>query len=99
MFILIDGTKSYDVVETTTQASEGGKAFGQFQLQLADLDATQIVEVLPNFHNIQFRLNNLKKAISADSQGRVQEVQEILDFIFSREAAWWSSILAEMSLC
>lgn len=85
MFILIDGTKSYDVVETTTQASEGGKAFGQFQLQLADLDATQIVEVLPNFHNIQFRLDNLRKAIAADSQGRVDGVKDILEFIFSRE--------------
>lgn len=85
MFILIDGVKSYDVVETTIQASEGGKAFGQFQLKLVDLDVSSIVEVLPNFHNIQFRLDNLKNAIALDSQNRVKEVSGILDFILSRE--------------
>ncbi|UIR56728.1 aminoglycoside phosphotransferase family protein [Sphingobacterium sp. SRCM116780] len=85
MFVLIEGTKSYDVVETPKQASEGGKAFGKFQMQLADLDATKIVEVLPNFHNIQFRLDNLNRAIAADTQNRVKDVKDVLDFIFDRE--------------
>lgn len=86
MFVLLENTKSYDIVETTKQAFAGGTAFGKFQKQLADLDARKLVEVLPNFHNIEFRMNNLKTAIAADAAGRVVEVQGLLDFIFERES-------------
>ncbi|MGJ1267705.1 phosphotransferase enzyme family protein [Sphingobacterium spiritivorum] len=85
MFILLDHTKSYDVVETTVQAYEGGKAFGHFQKQLSDLDANKLVEILPNFHNVEFRLSNLRNAISSDQVSRVGEVQDLLDYIFSLE--------------
>lgn len=86
VFILLDNVKSYDIVETYQQAYSGGRAFGQFQKQLSTLDARKIVEVLPNFHNIDFRLNNLKQAIKANKANRLTEVQDILDYISSRES-------------
>lgn len=85
VFILLDDTKSYDIVETSKQAFSGGQAFGQFQKQLTTLDATELVEILPNFHNVDFRLTNLRKAIQADKVGRVADVQHVLDYIFARE--------------
>lgn len=85
VFILLEDVKSYDIVETYQQAYSGGRAFGQFQKQLSTLDARQIVEVLPNFHNIDFRLNNLKKAIEENKANRVEEVKDILAYIHSRE--------------
>ncbi|GHE42755.1 phosphotransferase enzyme family protein [Sphingobacterium griseoflavum] len=85
MFILLEGTKSYDIVETEAQAYAGGRAFGEFQKQLADLDATRLVEVLPNFHNIDFRMDNLRQAIAADPLERLEAVGDLLDYIFVRE--------------
>ncbi len=85
VFILLEDVKSYDIVETYQQAYSGGRAFGQFQKQLSTLDARKIVEVLPNFHNIDFRLNNLKKAIKKNKANRLDEVQDILAYIHSRE--------------
>ena len=85
VFILLEDTKSNDIVETTKQAYSGGQAFGKFQKQLATLDATKLVEILPNFHNIDFRLGNLRKAIADNKAGRVQEVEDILTYIFERE--------------
>src|SRR5690606_35799973 len=85
MFILLEGTKSYDIVETEAQAYAGGKAFGEFQKQLSDLDPGKLVEILPNFHNIDFRMANLRKAIKDNAAGRVNEVQDILDYILQRE--------------
>ncbi|MBD1429315.1 phosphotransferase enzyme family protein [Sphingobacterium litopenaei] len=85
VFILLDNVKSYDIVETYQQAYSGGRAFGQFQKQLSTLDARKIVEVLPNFHNIDFRLNNLKNAIRENKANRLDEVKDILDYINSRE--------------
>lgn len=85
LFILLADTKSYDIVETTRQAFFGGKAFGQFQKQLADLDANRLIEILPNFHNIDFRLANLRNAIANNLSGRLNEVQDLLGYIFERE--------------
>lgn len=85
MFILLKGTKSYDILETSEQAYSGGMAFGQFQKQLSDLEASRLTEVLPNFHNVDFRLTNLRKAIEADSERRVDGVQDLLSSIFERE--------------
>ncbi len=85
MFILIENTKSYDIVETPAQAFSGGQAFGDFQKKLSDFDATQLVEILPNFHNIDFRLSNLDIAIKENKAGRVTEVQDVLTYIFDRK--------------
>lgn len=85
MFILLQGTKSYDIVETSEQAYAGGKAFGEFQTLLADLNTDDLVEILPNFHNIRFRMDNLRTAIQNNSANRVAEVTEILNFVMERE--------------
>ncbi|WP_099365550.1 phosphotransferase enzyme family protein [Sphingobacterium sp. 1.A.4] len=85
VFLLIPETRSYDILETTSQAYSGGMAFGQFQKQLSDLDPKKIVEILPNFHNIEFRLTNLRNAIAKDPVKRVEKVQDLLDYIFERE--------------
>lgn len=85
VFTLLEGTKSYDIVETPKQSYSGGQAFGKFQKQLASLDANNLVEILPNFHNIDFRLSNLKKAIAENKANRIAEVQDIIDFIVERE--------------
>src|SRR3546814_915084 len=85
MFILLDETRSYDIVETPQQAREGGRAFGQFQRMLVDLDVGLIHEVLPDFHHIGNRLAQLDRAVVADTAGRVEQVQPELTFIKARE--------------
>lgn len=85
IFLLIPNTTSYDILETTEQAFSGGMAFGEFQKQLSDLDPNQIIEILPNFHNVEFRLNNLKEAITKDSASRVSKVEDLLAYVFQRE--------------
>ena len=85
MFIFLDGTRSYDIVETPQQAREGGRAFGQFQRLLTDLDASLIHEVLPGFHHIGGRLAQLSCAVAADKAGRVRQVGRELAFIRERE--------------
>lgn len=85
MFILLSGTRSYDIVGTPQQAKEGGRAFGQFQRLLADLDVDLIHEVLPDFHHIGSRLGQLGRAVAADPVGRVAQVKGELSFIKHRE--------------
>ena len=83
--ILIDNTKSYDIVESESQAREGGRAFGEFQSHLADLDSSKIDYTIPNFCNIQYRMANFHKALANDVVFRKADVSEEIDYILQRE--------------
>ncbi|MBS1527257.1 MAG: aminoglycoside phosphotransferase family protein [Bacteroidetes bacterium] len=84
MFLFLKDTKSYDLVTTEKQAFEGGKAFGSFQALLSDLDPGLVKDTIPNFHNIEFRLANLQKAIDADKEERLKNVGPEVEFIMQR---------------
>lgn len=84
MFLLLENTRSYDIVTSEQQAREGGRAFGLFQLMLSDLDATRIHEVLPGFHHIGKRITALKQAVAKDTKGRVAGCAEVIDFVLDR---------------
>ncbi len=86
VFIFLENTKSYDQVHKPTQAFEGGKAFGRFQALLADMDTRLIVDTIPDFHNIEYRLSNLDKAIDADAVNRLKEVLPEIKFVDKRRS-------------
>ena len=92
MYCFLKDTKSYDLVLTEQQAYEGGKAFGKFQLLLADLDAGLIYESIKGFHDISMRLDNFNKAVSADPENRVKDVLPELTFVTERAGAMVSII-------
>jgi len=87
VFTFLSNTKSYDQVLTEKQAFEGGKAFGTFQALLADLDPGLLIDTIPNFHNIGFRLSNLDKAIEADTAHRLNKLASEIEFVNERREA------------
>ena len=60
-----------------------GKAFGDFQNKLADMPE-KLGETIPNFHNMEFRLQQLQDAIEANKSGRVDEVEYYIEEIENR---------------
>lgn len=50
---------------------------------LVDIDA-DLKESIPDFHNMEFRLRQLREAVAADPVGRVAEVKPILDELEKR---------------
>ena len=74
-----------DTFETVNPkyARFAGEAFGQFQAMLADIPV-ELEETIPNFHNMEFRIEELKEAIKNDNKGRVKEVQHYIDEIYKR---------------
>ena len=60
-----------------------GETFGDFQASLADIPA-QLGESIKDFHNIEFRLQQLKEAMEADKMGRLAETREIADELMKR---------------
>lgn len=69
------------VNQVTPQTSyDCGRAFGHFQQQLIDLDK-QLGETIPDFHNMELRLRQLRRAVKNDLAGRAKEVAWELAFI------------------
>ena len=81
MLYFLNNTRSYDMVSTEKQAYEGGKAFGKFQSMLSDFPSEDLYEVIPNFHNIKFRLAQLQEAIEKNLADRLDTVAAELKLV------------------
>ena len=85
MYVFITDAFAPEKVEKPEDFYYSGLAFGNFAKLLSEFDATQLYEVLPNFHNTKVRYENLVKAIDADIIGRKKDVQAEIDFYLSRK--------------
>ncbi|MDH8702443.1 thiamine kinase-like enzyme [Dysgonomonadaceae bacterium PH5-43] len=83
VYINIERTKSYDAV-TPESAETAGVAFGDFQCMLSDIDTTQLIETIPNFHNMEFRLEEFREAVKNNAAGRLEATQWMVDEIEKR---------------
>jgi hypothetical protein len=83
-YVFIEDARTYDTVETTRQAFEAGKAFGQFQGLLADLPAPRLHDTIPDFHNTPKRFAALEQAIEADAANRAALARAEIDFALRR---------------
>ncbi len=81
----IEGCLTYDVVENTRQAYQASRAFGSFQDLVSDLDASRIVETIPDFHHTRKRYDRLMQAVAEDRCGRLAEVEAEVEFVRRRE--------------
>ncbi|MFZ4725383.1 MAG: phosphotransferase enzyme family protein [Paludibacter sp.] len=83
MYINIENTHSYDVI-TPELAFKAGEAFGNFQSMLSDISHDQLIETIPNFHNMEFRLEQFHEAVRNNEAGRVADAQWMIDEIEKR---------------
>ena len=74
---------TYNSVTDLEIVRNAGKAFGEFQMDLADFDIRELMETIPGFHNTRQRYENLHKAIEENKAGRVEEVREEIDYLLS----------------
>lgn len=84
MTTFLHKTKSYDLVTTAKQAYQGGLAFGRFQCLLCDLGINLLIDSIPDFLNIEYRLDELHHAIQNNSAARLHSVAPQLAFLLSR---------------
>ena len=84
--LFIPRSKSYEEV-TPELSYEAGRAFGDFQTMLADIPEGTLGETIPNFHNMEFRLQQFREAIKANAANRLDEVKELVDEIEKRAEA------------
>ena len=85
MYSFVEDTICLQLIEKPEDFYESALAFGGFSESLSDFDASQLAEVIPDFHNTPKRYENFKRAIEKDALGRAKDVKREIDFILSLE--------------
>jgi len=93
---LIEGARAYDAVQSRDQAYEAARAFGRFQLLLADLPAPRLHDTIPDFHNTLKRFAAFEKALAADVAGRVANARAEIEFALAQKGI--ASVLLDAQL-
>ena len=99
VFIFIAGSKSYDIVTDPAIAREGGRAFGRFHQLLSDFPPPPLHETIPNFHNIDMRLDTFHQIMAKNPAGRLKEAEaEVrqLDDRAKTMSGYWRKAMKEM---
>ena len=75
-----------DTYNTTTDSEvirSAGEAFGEFQMMLADFDAAELYETIPDFHNTHKRYETFEASVLADPCGIVADVKADVEWLMS----------------
>ena len=77
MMVFIDGVETHEQMDADS-AYTTGYAFGQFEAMLTDL-SEHLGETIPDFHNMELRISQLRQAVEDNKAGRLAEVKEMVD--------------------
>lgn len=82
----IENARTFQIVESPSQARAAARELGRFQRLLADLPAPRLHEAIPDFHHTPKRFAALEQAIAADPCHRAAAVQREIEFARQRES-------------
>jgi len=80
VYPFIEGARGYDELESSEQAYQAARAFGDYQKLAATLDGARLHETIPDFHHTPRRLAALETAFARDAAGRSREVAAEIGF-------------------
>lgn len=82
LYNFIENSVSFETAEGNAEVLRmSGKAFGKFNRQLQDFDASQLVESIPHFHDTAFRLRTFFDVVDRDPVGRVKDAEAEIEMI------------------
>ncbi len=84
LYLTIEGAHTYDRATSNEMFCEVGRAFGAFQRELADFDASVLSETIPAFHDTVQRYTHFDAAVAKDVASRRAEVEEEIRFFLDR---------------
>ncbi len=94
VFNYVTGSVTYQLSSDPFVVYMAGRAFGEFQVQLSDFDASVLYETIPDFHNTKKRLEKFFKDVELDEYGRVCKAREEIEYI--RNCREKASVLTNM---
>ncbi len=77
----VPNSVTFDSFADPSLFESAGAAFGEFQLLLADYDASTLYEIIPGFHDTKKRYKAFFEKVEEDPAGRAAECKEEIDFL------------------
>lgn len=84
-YLFVDHVYTYEKLDDPSVALHLGRAIGRFQTQLSDLDGSLLHETISRFHDMRWRYDQLRDAVSRDLAGRKASCSDELSFLFANE--------------
>lgn len=81
VMVFIDNSVTHLTVQHEEIAYEGGKLFGEFLNLASDFDASKLIDVIPNFHNMAFRYSQFEDALKVASDERLEQAKDYIEII------------------
>ncbi len=93
-FEFLPDTYSPETVHTAEKAYELANCFGQFTAMLHDLDVHQLHTVLPHFHNLQYRYDQMMEALRRADTNVKDDAKDLLQAVFDNEHLlhWYNKV-------
>lgn len=85
-FVFIEGLETFEAVQTTGQAFQAGRAFGEFQRLLVDLPGARLHETIPNFHHTPKRFEAFQQALAEDRLNRAAQARAEIEWATKRQS-------------
>lgn len=89
---LIPNTMAHDLATSPEMFEATGYAFGSFMADLAEFQASELGEVIKNFHHTGMRFSTFQAEVVANKSGRADTCQEEIKFALDREDLAWSIV-------
>ena len=77
----VKNSHTIDTVQNTKQAFEAARQFGKFTNLLTGFPQENLLETLPDFHNLTLRYQQFHQALMAGNRQRIEESAELIEFI------------------
>lgn len=85
LYLFVSSSLTLENANTKELFKESAVGFGRFVNMLADFDASQLVEVIPDFHNTLKRYEHFLKTLKEDKKHRAQYCKKEINFILNRK--------------
>ena len=83
VMIFINNSVTHEIVIDKEIAYEGGKLLGEFLNGTSDFDSSQLIDVIPNFHDMSFRFKQYASALQSASKERLFKAAEYTKLVAS----------------
>ena len=81
VYNFVENSVVYNSVDKPETFYRAGVGFGRFQNLLADFDATQLVDVIEDFHTTPKRLANFRDAVQKNTANRVKNAENEISYL------------------
>lgn len=82
----ISNSYTLEEVESPEQAALVANAFAEFSCTLSDFPVEELAIIIEDFHDISYRMRQLKAAVENDMQSRLSSCHASVDFCFAQQS-------------